>query len=395
MIKEVKTSRDAKIFRSVPAKIYKGDPNWVHPLDSDIEVVFDPSKNERFKGGEAIRWVLFDGTEPIARIAAFYNTEDAAREPQPTGACGFFECPDDQQIANLLFDTAREWLLERGMEAMDGSVNFGDRMMWWGVLVEGFTQPLYGMNYNKPYYEKLFESYGFCNYFNQHTFVRPFNKDIVMEAVNQKADRLYDNPEYKFTTFDKKNPEKMAQDIMTVYNSAWSKFEGVKLLNIEHARDMVNSMMPIIDPEILYFAYHNDQAVGFFIMVPDINQIIGRFKGKLGLVNKLRFLWLLKVSRKVSRINGLMFGVRADYQGKGLESGLIRRLEIYTEERRASGKEVYKGLELGWVGDFNPVMIRMCESYVKAVKFKRHVTFRYLFDREKPFTRCPRLGRKK
>ncbi len=394
-IKEVKTSKDAKIFRSVAVDHYKGDPNWVHPLDNDIEVVFDRTKNERFQGGDATRWVLFDGDKAIGRIAAYYNNEDASRELQPTGACGFFECPDDQTLANMLFDTAREWLRERGMEAMDGSVNFGDRMMWWGVLVEGFTQPLYGMNYNYPYYEKLFESYGFCNYFNQHSFLRPLTADIrLADAMYQKAERLYQNPDYRIGNFDKKNPEKMANDIMEIYNSAWAHFEGVKPLNMEHAMQVVKSLVPIIDNDVIFMTYHKDVPVGFFIMIPDINQIIGRFKGKLSLINKLRLLWLIKRTKQITRLNGLMFGVRAEYQGKGLESAMIYKFEQYCDAQRAKGVQRYTNLEHGWVGDFNPVMIRMCESYVMSKKFKRHVTYRYLFDREKPFTRCPRLARK-
>lgn len=392
----VSSSSDAKKFREVPLSIYHNDPNWVRPWDHDIEAVFDPTQNERFADGDAHRWILTDDGIPIGRIAAFYNREDAAKEAQPTGGCGFFECPDDQQAANLLLDTAREWLSALGMEAMDGSVNFGDRLLWWGVLVEGFTMPLYGMNYNPPYYANLFETYGFQNYFNQHTYLRPLTPDIVMDdLLHQKANRLLENPEYNFTTFDKSQPEKMARDFMEVYNSGWAKFEGVKPLNYQHSSAMIHSMLPIIDPNALYMAYHGNTPIGFFVMVPDLNQIIRHLGGKFGLLQKLKLIWHLKVRKSVNRLNGIIFGVAAEYQGKGVESAMIRKFEIYTQQQRESRKEQYKTLEMQWVGDFNPVMMRMCEGHVKAVKFKRHITYRYLFDREKPFERCPRLGKTK
>lgn len=394
IIEEVQTPLQARLFLEVPVAIYKGDSNWVRPLDSDIEAVFDPMKNERFADGQAARWLLFEGERAVGRIAAFFTRSDSAKESQPTGGCGFFEAPDDMRAARLLFDAAKDWLASHGMEAMDGSINFGERMHWWGVLAEGFTQPVYGMNYNPPYYTSLFEQYGFLPYFNQHSYLRCIDPEIVMEdALYQKAERMFENPEFRFTTFDKKNKEQMALDFMEVYNSAWAKFEGVTPLTVEHAMELMRQMVPIIDTSVFYMAYHNDKPAGFFVMLPDLNRIIGRFNGKFGLWQKLQLLWALKVSKKIDRLNGLIFGVSAEHQGKGVESAMIRQFEIYTQQKRKAGKEQYKTLEMGWIGDFNPVMMRMCEGYVKAVKWKRHITYRYLFDRNKPFSRCPRLGK--
>lgn len=395
-LQEVKTSSDRKKFLKVSAIVNSGDPVWVQPLDNDIESVFDPAKNALFEDGEAIRWILYDGDRLIGRISAFYNRQSAAIEEQPTGGCGFFDCVNDQQAANILFDAARDWLAGHGMEAMDGSINFGDRMSWWGVLADGFTMPLYGMNYNQPYYTTLFESYGFENYFNQHTYLRPLNDSVKLNpALREKAERLYANPEYAFRNCDMKNLPKMAEDFRTIYNSGWAKFDGVKPISSEHAMQMMNTMKPIIDPELMHFAYHNNEPVGFFIMIPDLNQIIDTFNGKLGLWQKLQLVYRLKMTKRVNRVVGVVFGVAAEQQGKGVEGGLIRHFELFVERKISEGKDRYKTLEMMWIGDFNPVMMRMCESYVNAAKFKRHITYRYLFDRTKPFTRCPRVGTKR
>lgn len=395
VIERVETAQQVKIFHQVPCDIYRDDENWVQPLTSDIEHIFSPAHNPLFTvdgGGEAARWLLRDESgKAVGRIAAFYNKEKAMLEKQLTGGCGFFECPDDQDAANQLFDTARDWLSQRGMEAMDGPINFGDRLQWWGVLAEGFTMPLYAMPYNRPYYAALFEAYGFCNYFNQTTYLRPLVADIVMpEALRAKAERLYSNPDYSFQTFDKRQAAKMTSDFRTIYNRAWAKFEGVKPLSAEAADKIFRSMMPIIDSEVLYLAYHKGDPIGFFVMIPDLNQLIGKFHGRFGIVEKVRLMWGLK-RKKVNRLSGLIFGVAPEFQGHGVEAAMIRQFEIYTFDRRDRRCDQYKTLELGWVGDFNPVMRRMCESYVKAVPHKRHVTYRYLFDRTLPFERCPRL----
>ncbi|CDN32912.1 hypothetical protein BN938_2846 [Mucinivorans hirudinis] len=393
---EVTRRSQERLFLDVAVMINGGDPNWVQPLDVDILSVFDPAKNHLFIDGEAIRWVLMDGEKAVGRIAAFYNRQLAAKEEQPTGGCGFFECIDNRQAANVLFDAAREWLRERGMEAMDGSVNFGDRMSWWGVLAEGFHQPLYGSNYNPEYYTGLFEGYGFQNYYNQHIYLRRLESDILLNsALLEKAARIFANPEYTFCNPSLKNIEKLAEDFRKVYNSGWANFEGVKPLTQEHALELIRTMRPVIDPEVIFFAYHNGVPVGFFVMIPDLNQIIGDFGGKFGLIQKLKLLYRLKFTRRINRLTGVVFGVSSDYQGKGIESGMIRQFEIYAQRRHETGKTRYRNLEMMWIGDFNPVMMRVCESYVNSVKYKRLVTYRYLFDREKPFSRAPRLGKKR
>ena len=144
-LQEVTSPQLAREFLNLPKRIYKGNRNWVCPLDEDIEKVFDPARNPLFGDGEAIRWLVRNRkNEVVGRIAAFYNREQAAIEEQPTGGCGFFEAINDQEVADLLFDAARMWLASRGMEAMDGPINFGPRDTWWGLLVEGYEfQPLY------------------------------------------------------------------------------------------------------------------------------------------------------------------------------------------------------------------------------------------------------------
>jgi hypothetical protein len=100
---------------------------------------------------------------------------------------------------------------------------------------------------------------------------------------------------------------------------------------------------------------------------------------------------MLKITHRADRIFAIIFGVAPEFHGKGIESGIIHRFETEV----IKGKMPYRSLELAWVGDFNPIMMRMVESYVCATKHKTHVTYRYLFDRTKEFKRAPRIGVKK
>ena len=138
-------------------------------------------------------------------------------------------------------------------------------------------------------------------------------------------------------------------------------------------------MKSIIDPDIIIFAYFNDEPIGFFITVPDLNRLIGKFNGKFGWWQKLRLMWDLKVRRSCDRIFGIIFGITPEFHGKGVESGIMTKFWHFLEESQSR----YKTMELAWIGDFNPVMNRMIQTYVCASLHKVHTTYRYLFDRDK------------
>lgn len=386
---EVKNKKEAQQFLDMAVELYCGYDNWIRPLDNDINAVFDPEKNERFKTGEAIRWILKDKKGKIVgRIAAFYDQKTAAENEQPTGGCGFFECINDQHAANIMFDAAKEWLIQRDMEAMDGSVNFGDRDQWWGVLVDGFSAPLYGMSYNHIYYKELFEGYGFQNYFNQYTYYRPLDQSIG-EIVKTKYERLSSNPDYSFRHIRMDELDRVGRDFVDIYNKAWAGFNGVADMSYEQGAKLIKTLKPVIDERLIYFAYYKGGAIGFFVQIPNINQVIRHLDGKLNLWGKLKFYYLLKIKKSCDTVLSLIFGVIPEHQGKGIESGMI---ETFRREITSSPSP-YKRLELAWMGDFNPLMLRMVETYVEARILKTHVTFRYLFDRNKPFTRAPRVSR--
>ncbi|MFP7657071.1 hypothetical protein [Chryseobacterium proteolyticum] len=189
-MKKYRTKNKKKEFLQFPAVLYQHDKNYIRPLDKDIEEVFDPSKNKFFKTGECQRFLFKNkNNQTVGKVAVFINT--FYKQDQPTGGLGFFDCINDQETANFIFDYCKNWLHERGMEAMDGPINFGERDKFWGLLSDGFSPPLFGMNYNFPYYKDLFENYGFRLYFEQLCFSRPIFADVsrVFKVMHEKHRR--------------------------------------------------------------------------------------------------------------------------------------------------------------------------------------------------------------
>ena len=386
-LEELKGEQSVKEFLDFPSKLYKNDKNWVRPLDKDIEDIFSKEKNKFFKTGDAIRWLLKnEKNETVGRMAAFYEKNTAKSLEQPTGGIGFFECIDNQNAANTLFDAGKKWLEEKGMEAMDGPINFGTRENFWGCLVDGFYEPVYKMNYNFPYYSKLFENYGFRNYFNQYTYHMPLDPSLLSPVVLEKADRIKKTEGYRVINYSRKNSEKFVDDFVQIFNEAWAKFSGVKPIRKVQAMAMFKAMNPILDPGLIIFEYYNDRPIAFFIMIPDLNQVVKHFNGKLNLINKLILFTKVRIIKSVTRALGLIFGVVPDFQGKGLEASMITH---FADEIK-NNKFKYTDLEMNWIGDFNPKMMKLMVSIGAKIR-KTHVTYRYMFNPDAPFKRAPKL----
>jgi hypothetical protein len=375
-------------FLNFPATLYKSDKNWIRPLDKEIEKVFNPETNKLFRNGDAIRWLLLDEKQkPVGRMAAFYDKKSALKNKQPTGGIGFFDCINNTKAAHTLFDAGKKWLELKGMEAMDGPVNFGDRDNFWGCLANGFHEPVFNMPYNHRYYNDLFESYGFKNYFNQYTYHIDVQGGSHSPVIREKAARLHRDPAYHFEILNKRNASRIANDFMIIFNKAWARFPGVSRIRKEQARALFKTLKPIMDRRAVIFGYHHNEPIAFYVMVPDLNQIIRKFNGKMNLLNKLWLMANLKIFKKCTRLIGLIFGVVPEHQGKGVESAIVVRFE----EEIFSGRVKYTDLEMNWVGDFNPGMMKLVEQ-IGGTIHKTHITYRYLFDRNKKFERTKKTS---
>jgi len=383
---EITEPEHIKEFLEFPVRLYANDFHWVRPLDNDIEKVFDRKRNKFFRHGECIRWLLQDNGKTVGRVAAFINKKTVNRDnDQPTGGMGFFECEKNQEYAFKLFDTCKAWLEQRGMEAMDGPINFGERDEWWGLLVKGFYPPNYGMNYNFSYYQEFFENYGFQMYFGQYTYGRKIAEPLI-QKVHDKSERVRQNPDYTFDHLHKKEIERYTEDFRTVYNKAWVRHSGVGEMPRTQARNIMKTMKPLMDEKLVLFAYYKGEPVAFFIMIPDLNQFLKTINGNLGWVEKAKFLWF-KLRKKFTKNVGVAFGVVPEHQGKGVESAIVVEYSKFAHTPNYQ----YKHMEMKWIGDFNPKMMRVAEDVGGSI-YKTHYTYRKLFDETKEFKRSPIIG---
>lgn len=380
---QVNDKQSADMFYSLPEIIYKNDKNYIHQLRVLVEETFNPAKNKKFKLGDARRWILYKNRKPVGRIAAFYDSDYAGGYEQPTGCIGFFECINDTEAANLLFDTAKHWLEKNGMQAMDGPVNFGENFFNWGLLKQGYKPQTFGMQYNPPYYNQLFENYGFKTYYDQYSYTLDITSPDLPERFWKIAAWVAKKPGYSFEHFSFKNQDKYIRDFIEIHKQAWSNHGNYKPAHFSELKEIIRSAKLLIDEEFMWYVYHEGKPIAFFMMILDLNQIIGKLKtGQLNWWQKLKVLYYKK-RKTINRCRVVVMGVTPPFQGKGIESGIFYQLKKVMLKR-----PWFTEMEMSWVGDFNPKMNALFKS-LGANHSLTHATMRYLFDQKKEFNRAP------
>ncbi len=376
---EVKDQATREAFHSVPKQLYRNDQNWVCPLDAEIEDIFNPAENKLFADGAAIRWVLFDDAgNLLGRVAAFYNAGKSAKNEQPTGGMGFFECVNDRAAAFALFDACRDWLKGKGMEAMDGPVTFGENLTYWGLLIEGYTMPTYGMPYNFPYYRDLFEAYGFRTYFEQFSYEKDLSKPFPERQVKFS---MHLKEKFRTEHFSYANKEKYLNDVCTIYNKVWADFhEDYTPMEYEDIAKIMKKAKAVINPEFIWFVYDQGNPVALVVVFPDVNQILKKLgNGKLSFLNILKFLWY-KNTGTITRARQLLTAVIPEYQRSGV-TGLLFLTMV-----DALIKNKIKVLDMSWVGDYN-ITVNKIYRLLDLPVVRKHATFRFMFDPSKEVVR--------
>jgi hypothetical protein len=208
----------------------------------------------------------------------------------------------------------------------------------------------------------------------------------VSDRLWHKLDVVSKDPNYSFGYPKNLDAKKLAHDIRTVYNKAWARRGEIAELTEAQAKLLVKQMKPIMDKRLLWFGYYKGEPISFFLSIPEVNQIFKFLDGKLDLLGKLKFLW--HTWRKTTRkAHGVLFGIVPEHHGKGVDGGMILGFRKLVQEKYLR----YDFYEFGWIGDFNPKMVKVSEQ-IEADIVKKHATYRKLFDETKPFKRMPIVG---
>ncbi|MEW6003803.1 MAG: hypothetical protein AB1695_00660 [Stygiobacter sp.] len=348
-IKTINTKSEIKKFIKFAWEIYKDDPYWVSPLIFDKMRILDREKHPFYKHASAEFFIAEKDGKMVGRIAAIKNELHNQVHNDKVGFFGFFECINDQQVANALFDAAKNWLKEKGCDTMRGPANPSSNDEY-GMLIEGFDdEPRILMTYNPKYYLDLCDNYGFKKAKDLYAYSLENQKVVSSEKLRRVAEIARQRSRLKITQLNMKEFKKELDKVKYVYNKAWAPNWGFVPMTDEEIDAMAKDLKPLVEPSLVLFGEIDNELVGFALVMLDYNQIFKSFNGRLLPFN---FIKLFTQRKKITWSRVLTLGIIPEYQKRGLDA--VFYWEIVN---RAAKVGILKG-EASWILEDNAMMNR-------------------------------------
>jgi len=335
----VQSRREMKAFIDLPWELYRDDPHWIPPIKANLIKLLTPGRHPFWEFSRRELFLALRGAEVVGRVAAIVDDHYNDYQQEKMGIWGFFECRQDPEAAVALFNAATRWVSQQGMEFIRGPLNPSLNYEA-GLLVKGFeSRPTFLMTYNPPYYLELVMLSGFRKEKDLLTYL--FTREQKPpEWAMALGERL---AQKQAVTIRKMNPKRFEAEVRLlrqIYTESWGRNWGFVPPSVAEVEDMVREIFPIIDPDLAFFLYVQEEPVGVCIVVPDITPLLKRFNGKLGLsaLIKKHLYW-----SEINGCRGFILGVKEEYRQMGAPLVVLHYLM-----QAAEHKTQYHYVELGW-----------------------------------------------
>ncbi len=317
-------SRDIARFIDFPFDLYKNCPQWVPPLNSELQLVLNRKKHPFYKHSQADFFMVESSGEILGRIAILKNVNYCAHHKEEDAFFYYFESVDDAQVASLLFDAAKDWSRTRGCKFILGPKGFL-RSNAFGLLVEGFEYlPALGIAYNYPYYASLVEAQGFYketdHLSGQMDYSEALNPRIYEVAAKVKA-----RSKFWIKSFNSKAEiRKWIPVVDRVHQEAFQDLAWYFPSTAEEFSLIAKTMIQIADPKLIKLIMSDREVAGFILAYADISKGLQKARGHL---LPLGWLYLLLEQKRTKLVNLNGMGFLPRYQGLGGNALLYTELE--------------------------------------------------------------------
>jgi hypothetical protein len=355
-----------KEFIDLPWRIYASYPNWVPPLKKEVERLLDTAKHPFWEFSERVLFLARRGSETVGRIAGIVDRNYNQCHGEKMGIWGFFECADDPEAAAALFGSVEKWAVSKGMSFLRGPLNPSMNNET-GLLIVGFEYPpVVGMTYNPPYYQRLIEACGFEKEKDLLAFLIDGEYKLP-EWMDRLAERTAKKKGVCIRHVDPKRMDAEFDLIREIYNDSWSGNWGFVPLTDHEMREIQKNVKPFADPDLVFFIYYDEVPAAVCVIFPDVNPLLKRLNGRIGLLGIFKALFYRK---EITGLRLIMFGIKEKYRQLGLP--MLAFQHIYQVARE---KKHYQDLEMGWTLEDNESINFLTEE-TGAKEYKKYRIFR-------------------
>lgn len=335
---DLSNKKQVNAFLHLPATIYKNNPLWVPPLQSDSARMVNVDKNPYYKHSTAAFFLAFESNDqPVARLACLNHHPYNAYNHEKTAFFYLFEAVNLPGISIPLFEAAFTWALQQDLTRIVGPRGFSV-LDGFGLLSEGFEyRPALGIPYNPPYYINLIEEAGFqateeivSGFIKRESYRDP--------KIGVIAQRVQERRGLTIAMFRTRNDlRKRFPELQSLYNDAIRGTSGNFPITVEEARTMANQILWFSDPTLIKIVMKETRPVGFLFAYPDISAALQRTKGRLFPFGWLDILIELRNTRTIN-LNGA--GMIEEYRGSGGTAILLNEISKSLEHSRYTHGEV-------------------------------------------------------
>lgn len=366
----VRTRAELDRFIRLPARLSAADPHFVAPLLLERREALSPGKNPYFEHAEAQLWLALRDGRDVGRISAQVDRLERHRE---TGHFGLIAAENDADVFAALFEAAEGWLRTRGRRRVTGPFNLSINEEA-GLLIDGFdTPPMMFMGHDPPYAGSQVEARGYAKARDLIAYLHDLTRELPL-AARKLIERR--KPEaMSVRTLDLRRYGEEFATVTSIFNDAWSDNWGFVPFTAAEIAHMAKSLKPLIDPTWVAIVEMRGEAIGFGIMLPNLNEAIAGFDGRLLPLNWLKMLWRLKRGVRTARVP--LMGVRRGYSG-GLLSGVIPFLIMDGMRSGGLARGVCQ-VELSWILEDNRPMRRISES-LGAIPYKTYRVYEKILE---------------
>jgi hypothetical protein len=344
-------------FIKLPFRLHADSPRWVPPVIFERREFLDKGKNPYFEHAEVEYLMAWRDGEPVARMSVQVDERWDEYQGGKDGIFGFFECEDDPEAAEALFDAAMAWLRDRGRERLLGPMDFTTNDEC-GILVEGFDEPAMILEpWHPPYYGGLMEGLGMAKAMDLlmwDLWLGDLKQgDRFHEFIEEAAEKARSEHGVVIREMRKSDLPAEVKRFMGVYNEAWGSNWGFVPITDAEVEFQAKNLKPVLEEKWTMIAEKDGKVIGAALTLPDINQVLVKMNGRL-----LPFGWwhFLTGRRKIDQVRIFALGVLPEYQHTGVAAA------FYVRHRQVAEVAREKGGHTGWILETNEAMNRAMEG---------------------------------
>lgn len=313
---DIRNKSQVKSFVKLPYKLYKNCPQWVPPLDIDVYAQLNPQKHPFYEHSEVEFFLAVRDGIDVGRIAAIENKPFNSYHGSKEADFYFFDCENDSEISDALFNTVCGWAKKRGLNKVVGPKGLGP-LDGYGLLIFGHEhrQTMTMLNYNYVYYQQLIEAQGFEKEVDFVSCYLPADKFNIPERVERIALRALKRGGLQVKRFtNKKELLEWAPRIGEAYNKAFINNWEYFPFTPREIQFVVDNIMTVADHRLIKIITHGADVVGFLFAFHDVSAALQRARGKLLPFGLPDLLLEMRRTNTVS-VNGM--GILPEFQGHG------------------------------------------------------------------------------